>query len=162
MVNAREVLGGDPDFDHLDPCRGFEHPVADLRGLDHAVAGAEHERRPLVLVDEPHPPAVAEDELEADRVVVNHVGDRPGIGDADVGSDDGASQALGEEIAVAHAGAADDPGLAVHEPPDDESVRRLWNDERGIRGLDGNSVAAGGGEAGPTASKCGRVIGVEP
>ena len=162
VIHAGEVLGGNTDLDHLDPCRGLEDPVANLRGLDHAIPGAQHEWRPLVLVDEPHPAAVAEDELEADRMEMDHVGDRARFSNADVGSDDGASQTVGEQVAVVHARAADDPGLGVYEPPDDELVRRLGDDERGIRVFDGHSVAAGGDEVGLTAGKCGRVVRVEP
>ena len=69
---------------------------------------------------------MAEDELEADGMEMNRVGDRARFGDADVGSDDGASQTVREEIAVVHARAADDPGFAVHEPPDDELVGTSW------------------------------------
>ena len=39
VVHAGQVLGGNADLDHLDPCRGLEDPVADLRGLDHAIPG---------------------------------------------------------------------------------------------------------------------------
>ena len=79
---------------------------------------------------------------------MNHVGDRARFGDADVRGDDGAAQTIGEQLAVMHARPADDPGLAVHEPPDDELVGTLGDDERGIRVLDGHPVAARGGEAG--------------
>ena len=80
--------------------------MADLRGLDHAIPGTQHEWRLLILVDEPHPAAVAEDELEADRMEMDHVGDRARVSDADVGSDDGASQTVREQVGVVHARAA--------------------------------------------------------
>ena len=106
MIDAGQVLGGNADLDYLDPCRGLEDPVADLRGLDHAIPGAQHERWPLVLVNEPHPPAVAEDELEPDGMEMDHVGHGARIGDANVRGNDGATQPVGEQVAVVHARAA--------------------------------------------------------
>ena len=162
VVDGGEVFRGHADLDHLESGRRLEHPVADLGGLDHAVAGAEHERRPLVLVHEPHPAAVAEDELEADRVVVDHVVHRTRFGDPDVRRDDGAAEPLREEVPVVHAGAADDPRIGVREPPHHETVGRLRDDERRIRVLHRDPVAAGGGQFALSSRERGRIVHVEP
>ena len=55
---ARRIVGcsaGAADLEHLQPRRALEHAVADVRRLQHGVAGVEHERRPLVLVDDAGP-----------------------------------------------------------------------------------------------------------
>ena len=75
-----------------DAVRGFEHAVANLGRLNEAVAGGKPDRPALVLVDHIDPAAVAEDELEADRVVMDHVRHRAAVGDADVTRDDRAAE----------------------------------------------------------------------
>ena len=122
MVDGRDVFGGHANLDDLQVLGRFEHAVADLRRLDDAVAGSQDERRTLILVDQPDPAAVAEDQLKADRVVMDHVGHGSGVGDADVRRDDAAAQPPGIEIAIAHARPADHPRRVVLQPAHDECV----------------------------------------
>ena len=72
--------------------------MADLGRLEHAVAGLEDEGLALVLVDHPDPAPVAVDELEADAVVVDVVRHRAAVGDRDVGGDEAATLAIGQEV----------------------------------------------------------------
>ena len=152
VVDGGHVFGRHADLDHLQVLRRLEHAVADARRLDHAVAGAEDERRPLVLVDQPHPAAVAEDQLKADRVVVHHVGHRPGVGDADVGGDDAAAQPPRNQIPIRHAGPADDPGRLVFQAPHDEGMGG-WRPLDWQVGIDEHDAhAVGRGELAPAGS----------
>ena len=52
-----------------------------------------------------HPTPVAVDHLEADVVEVHVVGHRPALGDEDVRGDEPTTEATGDQVAVAHAGA---------------------------------------------------------
>ena len=76
--------------------------MADLRRLQHAVAGDHHERIALVFVDEPDPARLDEDDLEADLVEVHVVGDGTALGDGDVRGDVGTAPTVGEQVAVSH------------------------------------------------------------
>ena len=88
VVDRRYVLCRHTDLDDLDVLRCVQHAMPDLRRLDQAVAAVQAERSALVLVDNVDPPPVAEDELETDGVVVDHVGNRPTVRYADVAGDD--------------------------------------------------------------------------
>ena len=55
VLDDRLVLGGTTDLDDLEVGRALEHPVPDAGRLQHAVAGLEHERLALVLVDQARP-----------------------------------------------------------------------------------------------------------
>jgi len=105
MVGDGLVNGRAADLDHLEPRRSFEHPVADLRRLQHAIAGLEQEGLPLVLIDEARPALAAIDHLEADLVEMDIVGDRPAVGDADMRGDEAPAEAARDQIAILHAGA---------------------------------------------------------
>jgi hypothetical protein len=55
--------------------------------LQHQVAGVHDERLALVLVDDAHPAAPDEDQLEGDAVEMDPVGDRAAVGNGDVRRD---------------------------------------------------------------------------
>ena len=94
-------------------------------GCNDAVAGLQPERRALVLVHEVDPAAGAEDHLEPDPVEVHGVGDVAAAGDADVRGDEPAAAAIGQEVAVLHAGATDaEPVVVVGLGRPDERERR--------------------------------------
>src|SRR4029079_4123245 len=80
------------------------------------VAGLEHERWALVLVDDTDPASVAVDHLEADVVEVHIVGDRTAAGDLDMRGDESAALAKREQVAVAHARAPFAPAGIVDAP----------------------------------------------
>jgi hypothetical protein len=46
MVDLGHMFGRHADLDHLDPFARFQHPMADLRRLDEAVAGMQCRRIP--------------------------------------------------------------------------------------------------------------------
>ena len=119
VVDGGHMLGRDAYFQNLDIVRGKKHPVAYFRRLDHAVAGMKPEFRTLILIDEVHPPGETEDQLKPHRMVMHHVGHRPAVGNADMAGDDRAAKPVGDQIAVMHAGPADDPWRLVSKPADD-------------------------------------------
>ena len=82
------------------------------------------ERRPLILVHQPDPAVVAEDQLKAHRVVVDHVRHGPGVGNANVRRDDAAAEPAGNQIPILHARATDHPGAVVLQAPHDECMLR--------------------------------------
>ena len=143
MVDGGDVLGRHTDLDDLQVPGRLEHPVANLRRLNHAVSGGQDERRSLVLVDEADPPVDAEDQLKADRVVVDHVRYGSGVRYADVRGDDAATQASGNQIPVLHAGPADHPRRVVFQPSHDEGMRRRRHLQRRI-GIDEKDAATVG------------------
>ena len=113
MIDGSQVFGGYTQLDHLRPIRGLQHPMADPRGLDHAVSRFQAKRGSLILVDQVEPATVAVDELKGDGVVVHHVRHRPAVRNADVGSDHGAAQTPRDQVPVVHPGAADLPRAAL-------------------------------------------------
>ena len=147
VIHRGQVFRRHPDLDDFQAVGGLEHPVTDLRGLDHAVSGAQDERRALVLVHHPDPAPVAEDELEADRVVVDLVVHRSPFRDPDVGGDHGASEAVGEEIPVEHPRPAHGEGIVAQEAVNHEFAGGPRDDEGRVRGFHDKPVAARGDEA---------------
>ena len=136
MVDGRHMLGRNTDFQNLDIVRGKQNPVADFRRLDHAISRMKPELRPLVLIDEVHPSGEAEDQLEADRVVMHHVGHRPAVGNADMAGDDRPAEPVGDQVAVMHAGPPDHPGGLVGKAADDVVVPGRRGDHFGIAPVD--------------------------
>ncbi len=122
------------DLDHLEPGRAFEHAVADARGLQDAISGAHDEVRSLVLVDHPHPAGAAIDHLEADLVVVHVIGHRAALGDHDMRGDEAPAEAAGDQVAIAHAGAAGSPVGIAPRAADDQGRGEGWHDDRRIGG----------------------------
>jgi len=110
--------------------------VADLWWLDHAIAGVQAERVSLIFVDQIDPAAITEDQLKTDGVVVHHVGHRAAVGDADVRRDDRTAQAVGDQVAILHAGTADDPGGLIGEAAHHEAVLRRRQDEGWVQVVD--------------------------
>lgn len=102
MVNRRDMLRRDTNLNDLQIVARLQHTVADLGWLDDTVTRGQNERIPLVLVHEPHPSMAAEDQLEADGVVVHFVRHRTSVGNADVRGYDGAAQTAGNEVAIMH------------------------------------------------------------
>ena len=145
VVDGGHVVGGHADLDHLQVLGRFEHAVPDLRGLDHAVPGLQHEGRALVLVHELHLAPVGEDQLETHGVVVHDVRHGTGVGNPDVGGDDAPAEASGHQVAVVHAGAADHPGRVVLEAPHEKGMlrRRYFERRFGQRDLDPGAVRRG-------------------
>src|SRR5262249_27316466 len=86
--------------DDLEPGGRREHLVPEPRRLEHEVARAERERRPLLLVDELRLAGEAVDQLKSDLVMVNAILDRATAGRADVAGDPAAAEARRQEIAV--------------------------------------------------------------
>ena len=146
MFDQRLVLGRRGDLHHLEPGRRLQYPVADLGRLQHAVALPQRERRALVLVDHPHPAPVAEDHLEPDPMEVHVVRDGAAVRDGDVRGDEAAALAIGQQIAVAHAGTAHHPRRCLAGPvhgerrparrEDDRWVGRAQLDAGAVRGDD--------------------------
>src|SRR5262249_56938553 len=89
--------------DDLEPGGRREHLVPEPRRLEHEVARAERERRPLLLVDELRLAGEAVDQLKSDRVMVNAILDRATAGRADVAGDPAAPAPRRHEIAVEQA-----------------------------------------------------------
>ena len=56
VIHGGDVLGGHADLDHLEVLGRLEHAVPNLRRLDDAIARAQDERRPLILVHQPTQP----------------------------------------------------------------------------------------------------------
>jgi len=126
------VDGGAAELHHLGAGRRFEHPVADLGRLQHAVAGVQDEGLALVLVDQPDPARLAEDHLEPDPVVVHVVRHRPAGRKQDVGGHEAPVQTRGDQVAVEHAGAADAPALGPSEPRQHEFLDLRRNGDGGV------------------------------
>ena len=73
------------------------------RRLEDEVAGAEHERRSLFLVDQLRLTGQAADQLQTDSMVVDPILDRASRGGADVAGDPSAAESRGDQIAVEQA-----------------------------------------------------------
>ena len=162
VVDGGHVVGGHADLDHLQVLGRFEHAVPDLRGLDHAVPGLQHEGRPLVLVDELHLAPIGEDQLETHGVVVDDVGNGTGVGDPDVGGDDASAKAARHQVAVVHACAADHPGRVVLQPPYEEGMLRFGYLQRRIGLYDLDPGAVRRGEFGLSACEGRRIVAQDP
>ena len=148
MVDGCQVLGGHAQLDHLAVVRRLQHPVTDLRRLDDTVARLEAEGGPLVLVDQVEPAAVAVNELKGDGVEVHHVRHRASLANADVRGDHGPAEASRNQVAVLHAGAADDPRLALVQPLHHQGVTGRGPLERRAGGADLDSRSVGSGQLG--------------
>jgi hypothetical protein len=80
--------------------------VADAGRLKHKIAGVHHEWIALILIDNAHPAAADDDQLQGDTVEMNPVANRPALRDGDVRSDVAPAEAAGDQIAVEHLRAA--------------------------------------------------------
>ena len=103
----------DYPLDDLQAGGALQHTMTYLRRLQHAVTGPHDEGLTLIFVHQAHPAAVAVDHLETDVVEVHVVGHRAGVGNHDVRPDEASALPVGDQIAVAHAGAADGPTCIV-------------------------------------------------
>ena len=163
VVERGEVLGRNRNLDDLEAGGRLEHPVADPRGLNETVPGFEAEGRALIFVHHVHPAPVAEDELEGGDVVVDVVGHRSRLRDADVRGDDRPAEAPRDEVPVVHAGAADPPRAAVGALPlHHQGVPSGWAPQAGMEIAKLDAGAVGGVELPHAVSQCGRVLAVEP
>ncbi len=127
VVEPRLVHGRARDLDDLQSGGALQDAVADARRLEHTVTRREHERWTLVLVDEPHPSGHAEDQLEANGVVMNLVGHRAGVEDADVGGDEPASLTCRQQVAIEHPRPPRSPARFGH--PTELQRRLQWRDD---------------------------------
>ena len=100
VIHGGDVLGGYADFNHLEVLGRLENAVPNLRRLNDAIARLQDERRPLILVHQPDPTVVAEDQLKAHRVVVDHIRHGPGVRDANVRRDNAAAEPAGNQIPI--------------------------------------------------------------
>ena len=125
------MVGGDADFDHLDPVAGFQHAVADCRGLDEAIARVQPADAALVFIEHVNPASDAENQLKADLMVMHQIR-HFAIGHANMAGNHRPTQTVGHQIAVHHARAAwPAPPVA----PASSRKRRPWPEITATAGL---------------------------
>ena len=159
MVNLRDMVCRDADFDHLDPVAGFQHAVADFGGLDETVARRQADRAALIFINHINPALDAEDQLETDLVEMHHVGHRAAVGNADMAGNHGPAQARGYQIAVLHSGPPDHPGGLISQAPHDKGVFRGGQHQRRVQRVNLHHRAVRGGQAALAIRKAIGVIG---
>jgi len=84
VVKERVVFGWATNLDDLRTCGTLEHTVSDMWRLKHTVALVEPKRRPLVLIDDIDPTAMAEDHLKTNGVMMHQIGNRTAVAHLDV------------------------------------------------------------------------------
>jgi hypothetical protein len=141
-VGQRLVVGRTADLDHLRARRALEDAMADPRRLQDRVAGLQHERPPLVLVDDAEPSPAAVDHLEPDAVEVNVVRHRAAIGNGDVRGDEAAALPIRNQVSIAHSRPSHPPRRAVA-PSERERRAQRRQAERRVAGHELDARAVG-------------------
>ena len=103
MVNCCYMLGGHPDFNHLDIIAGVKYFVADFRRLEHTIARLKAKRVALIFIDKVNPAAITKDQLKPHGMIMHHIRNRPTIRDADMAGNNRPPQPVRDQVPVMHA-----------------------------------------------------------
>ena len=122
MVGQGDVLRWRGDLNHLGARRTLEHPVPNQGRLQHTIARVHVEGLALPFVNHAHPAFAAKNCLKTNLVEVHIICHRPALEHPDMGRDESAAMALGQEVTVKQSGPAHLPAVRVIRPGDDQGL----------------------------------------